>query len=135
MVKKDFSFKADGIALKGKLFIPDQDTGLFPFLCLCHGIPGKPYDPADKGYEEIAQKFCAEGFAAFIFNFRGSGESEGDFDISGWARDLEAALDIMYSQPGIDRKKVAILGSSAGAAVAVYHGAAPIVRSSRHPAR
>lgn len=123
MFEEDIFFKADGHSLKGKFFLPDQSAGLFPFLCLCHGIPAKPYNPEDKGYEEIAQKFCKEGFAAFIFNFRGAGESKGDFDISGWTRDLEAALDIMYNHPGIDRKRFAILGSSAGAAIAVYHAA------------
>lgn len=120
MFKEDISFKVDGLVIRGKLFLP-RSSGVFPSVCLCHGIPAKPYDPKDKGYEEIAHKFCQEGFAAFIFNFRGSGESEGDFDIAGWARDLAGALDIVYRYPGIDRKRFAVIGSSAGAAVAVYH--------------
>lgn len=123
MFKETISFKVDSLTLKGQLFLPKKSKELFPFVCFCHGIPAKPYDPKDRGYEEIAQKFCQEGFATFIFNFRGAGESEGDFDILGWARDLEVALDIMYNHPGIDRKRFAILGSSAGATVAVYHAA------------
>lgn len=121
--EQSISFLSDSYIIRGKFFIPDGATGAFPFVCFCHGIPAKPYDPADKGYEELARKFSREGFATFIFNFRGAGESEGDFDILGWARDLKTVLDIMYKLPGIDKKRFAVLGSSAGAAIAVYHAA------------
>lgn len=119
MIEENITFRTDGTALQGQLFMPDSQGNL-PFVCLCHGIPAKPYDPSDKGYEHIAKKFVMEGFAAFIFNFRGAGRSEGDFDIMGWTRDLQAACNIIYEHPGIDRSRFAVLGSSAGGAVAVY---------------
>lgn len=100
--------------------MPDKSFQHRPFLILCHGIPAKPYGSKDKGYQEIARFFCQAGFAIFIFNFRGTGESEGEFDIMGWSRDLEAAMNLIYGHPQIDKKRFAVLGSSAGAAVAVY---------------
>jgi hypothetical protein len=55
-----------------------------------------------------------------IFNFRGTGDSGGNFDILGWTRDLEAALDFLYNMREVDRSKIYLMGFSGGAAVSVY---------------
>ena len=55
-----------------------------------------------------------------IFNFRGTGDSGGNFDILGWARDLKIALDFLYSMAEVDRGRICVMGFSGGAAVSVY---------------
>jgi len=46
--------------------------------------------------------------------------SEGDFDILGWARDLEGALDYLALRPEVDQKRILLMGFSGGAAVSIY---------------
>lgn len=122
MERRDISFKSEGIKLKGQVYIPvSQDWQPAPALCLCHGIPrGGPGDPSDPGYPALAERFCQAGFLTAIFNFRGAGDSEGNFDIAGWTRDLVAALDYLYNMSEVDRGKISLMGFSAGAAVSVY---------------
>ncbi len=118
MIKK-VNLNVDGIAIAGELHIPDS-PGPHPAVGICHGIPsGKPKDPDDGGYPELAEKICREGFAAFIFNFRGAGESGGNFDLAGWSRDLTSAIDYLWASPELDRAHLSLLGYSGGAAVAI----------------
>jgi dipeptidyl aminopeptidase/acylaminoacyl peptidase len=114
--------KTDGLELSGELHIPSRHK-LHPALCICHGIPAAPPDPADKGYTLLAQRFCRAGFITLIFNFRGTGKSEGNLDIAGWTRDLQAALALLYSLEEVDKAHICLLGFSGGAAVSVYTAA------------
>ncbi len=115
---------ADEIMLAGEVFLPDDCTGVYPAVCLCHGIPAVPYNPDEKGgYPELAARFCRAGFAALVFNFRGCGPSQGNIDMPGWTCDLEAAVEFLYMLPEVDRSKIYLLGSSGGAAASIYAAA------------
>jgi len=113
------SFKADGLKLVGEVYIPESASPS-PCLCLCHGIPAAVSNLSDQGYPVLARRFCAAGFVTFIFNFRGAGRSAGNLDMLGWSRDLTAALDYLSSRKEVDRKRLSVMGFSAGAAVAVH---------------
>ena len=58
-----------------------------------------------------------------FFNFRGTGTSGGNFDLPGWARDLDAAIDFLQHRPEVDKARLSLMGFSGGAAVAVYQAA------------
>jgi dipeptidyl aminopeptidase/acylaminoacyl peptidase len=119
MEVQEVLLKADGLELAGELHIPSRDR-VHPALCICHGIPAVPHNPADKGYSLLAQRFCHAGFITLIFNFRGTGKSQGNLDILGWSRDLQTALDFLYNLKEADKNHFCLLGFSAGAAVSVY---------------
>jgi len=119
---REIRLKADGLELVGELDIPSGNK-VRPALCICHGIPATPPDPGDRGYALLAQRFCQAGFITLIFNFRGTGRSEGNLDILGWSRDLHAALDFLYDLGEVDRSRLCLLGFSGGAAVAIYAAA------------
>lgn len=119
---KEIRLKADGLILAGELHIPSKDK-IHPALCICHGIPAVPPDPNDRGYTSLAQRFCHAGFITLIFNFRGTGKSEGNLDLLGWSRDLHAALDFLYGLKEVDKTHFCLLGFSGGAAVSVYTAA------------
>jgi len=119
MEVREIRLEADGLELVGELHVPSRDK-VHPALCICHGIPAAPPDPNDRGYTLLAQRFCHAGFITLIFNFRGTGRSEGNLDILGWSRDLQAALDFLYDLKEVDKTHFCLLGFSGGAAVSVY---------------
>ncbi len=122
MEVREIHLKADGLELVGELHVPSEDR-IHPALCICHGIPAAPPDPSDGGYTLLARRFRHAGFATLIFNFRGTGRSEGNLDILGWSRDLRAAIDFLYNLKEIDNTRLCLLGFSGGAAVSVYAAA------------
>ena len=114
------SLLSDGLRLAAEICIP-QGPGPFPGLILCHGIPAKRVpDPNDRGYPLLAEKFSSEGFAVLIFNFRGSGESEGNLDLLAWTRDLDTAIDNLYWRSEVAKSCISVMGFSGGAAVSLY---------------
>lgn len=121
MAKQELYFELEGIRLKGEIHTPDTGSAPYPALCLCHGLPrARPSAPAGGGYPALAARFANAGFMTVIFNFRGAGESEGNFDMLGWTRDLRTVLDYLCRMDEVNPKSISLMGFSAGASVAIY---------------
>jgi fermentation-respiration switch protein FrsA (DUF1100 family) len=116
MLVRTVALNVDGLRIAGQLYLP-REGKQYPAVAICHGIPARAPDPTDRGYPLLAESICREGLAAFIFNFRGAGQSEGNFDILGWTRDLTAVIDYLEALPEVGR--ISLLGFSGGAAVSV----------------
>lgn len=116
-----FTVRSDGLTIRGTIYFPSAHPDrLYPVLVICHGIPsGAPPEGDDPGYPGLAREFTALGIAAVIFNFRGCGDSDGNFDMIGWTRDLDAVLDTIANTPHVDPSRILILGFSAGGAAAI----------------
>jgi fermentation-respiration switch protein FrsA (DUF1100 family) len=106
--------QSDGLTLWGELHRP-PGAGPFPGLIVCHGLPAGPPDPTDRGYADLADRLAGEGYATLIFNFRGAGASQGNFEAAGWVRDARAALDWLAARPEVDPARIGLIGFSAGA--------------------
>jgi dipeptidyl aminopeptidase/acylaminoacyl peptidase len=118
----------EGLTLKGRAYWPGTGGNQAgwketPLMILCHGVPQAKPSPAeeekkgeDGGYPALAERCLAEGFPCFHFNFRGTGESGGDFDILGWTKDLVAVLDY-WEERDHYKKGVYLWGFSVGGAV------------------
>jgi len=121
--KEDFQVVCEGITIRGRVFFPvARPSRQYPVVVICHGIPGSGAErPADDpGYEGLAEEFASKGLAAVIFNFRGCGDSGGNFDMMGWTRDLDTVVDKVFNTPYIDPTRLSILGFSGGGAAAIY---------------
>lgn len=123
METRNFELTVTGVLLKGKVLLPSA-TGPVPLVIFCHGIPsGEPALPGDPGYEALAERFLVRGVGACIFNFRGTGESGGDFSLPGWMEDLAMVLDEAASGrnafEGCDPDRLALMGFSGGGAVSI----------------
>ena len=113
--------KVDKLHIPGELYLPENSRPPHPALCLCHGIPsGQPNPGDDPGYPGLAERFCAAGFVTAIFNFRGAHGTEGNLDMLGWVHDLSAVIDYISGLEDVDKSRLFLLGSSAGAAISVY---------------
>ena len=119
MDKRRITLEIDSLKISAQLYLPDGQSP-HPTVCVCHGIPAKKPDLKDGGYPQLAERICRKGFAVLIFNFRGTGVSEGNLDMFGWTRDLKAVLNYLYTVPVVDESRLALLGFSGGAAVAIY---------------
>jgi uncharacterized protein len=119
-MKREIILKVDGLDIAGQLYRPDKAGPPYPAVILCHGIPSGIVDPSDGGYPLLADTIAAAGFAVLTFNFRGSGASQGDFNIAGWSRDLKSAVDYIWDLEEIDRKHISLTGFSAGATISIY---------------
>lgn len=112
-----FKTVCDGIVLRGELFLPERNQGT-TVVPLCHGIPRAGPRRGDPGYMPVAERLTREGYGALIFNFRGCGVSDGDFDLLGWGRDLVAVTRTLREIPGVE--KIVPWGFSGGAAATVW---------------
>lgn len=89
-------------------------------LVLCHGFPvTRRNDSAyGQGYRELADRLAGEtGWTVLSFNFRGTGESEGNFSLGGWLADMQAATSALLTEDGID--EAWLCGFAAGGALAI----------------
>jgi len=121
MREESFDLAVNGITVRGKMFCPEKLDRRPAAVVILHGIPRSKPVPGDPGYTPIARELANLGFLTIFLNFRGCGDSEGNFHILGWAEDLKALIDWLekkYSPRGI-----ALLGFSGGAAVAIYTAA------------
>jgi uncharacterized protein len=117
----DVSVASDGLALAAHVAQPGRAAaGLRPGLVLCHGFPAGPGGALTSAqtYPDLADHLATEtGWTVAAFNFRGAGESEGDFSLQGWLDDLKAVIDHVVALPRVS--DVWVAGSSAGGALAL----------------
>ncbi len=119
MRERCVEFENEGMKLFGMLHTPDVKKPA-PCVVLLHGYTGDRIGEHFL-FVKAARELARSGTAAFRFDFRGSGESEGDFkDISVESEISDAlkALEVVRGMPEIAGKKVALLGHSLGGCVA-----------------
>ncbi|WP_420566816.1 alpha/beta hydrolase [Thalassovita sp.] len=115
-------FKSDGLTLSGVLHVPDgrkPDEALPTFLVL-HGFVGTK----DESHAELQADMLEQmGYAAFRFDMRGCGKSEGrkgDVRCYDQVADTKNALSFIAEREEVDADKIGVIGHSFGAAVAVF---------------
>jgi len=92
-----------------------------PIVVMCHGFGGNKAGRF-RYYVLLAEKLAEQGIASLRFDFRGSGDSEGnssEMTLKGQIEDLHKAIDFIRDDPSIDPTRIGILGRSLGGAVAI----------------
>jgi hypothetical protein len=118
-MEEQVSFTVKGQRLYGMLHLP-QGRGPFPALSFFHGFSGQRMEP-HRLFVKASRLLAQEGVASLRFDFRGSGESEGDFKdmtVASEIQDAKASLDWLGRQKGVDRRRLGVLGLSMGGFVA-----------------
>ena len=97
-----------------------EGTGPFPAVVVCHPHTLYGGEMSNNVVMAICQELCQQGIAAFRFNFRGAGGSQGNFaDGTGEQEDVKAALSFVAKDTKIDNSKMGLAGYSFGAGVAL----------------
>ena len=126
------SIPVDGQSVVGTLEIPDDAVAPAPVVLMLHGFTGTrdelPVKDTDDGvYTRTARELSKNGYASLRIDFRGSGESDGDWEdttFSGQIKDAVAAIDWLRDNPEINGSKISVLGWSQGGLVATHAVAA-----------
>lgn len=106
------------IALQGLLSVPENSPPPIPALVVCHPHPMLGGNMENPVVSAICSAAGRQGIASLRFNFRGVGGSGGTFTNGAEERsDLKVAFDLVRRWPGIDGKRVALVGYSFGATV------------------
>lgn len=103
----------------GILHLPKNKTQV-PAVLICHGFAGNK-SGRHRLYVVLAEKLAELGIATLRIDFRGSGDSEGDFDqmtIASEISDALCALNFLKTHSVIDPNRLGILGNSFGGVIA-----------------
>jgi alpha/beta superfamily hydrolase len=93
----------------------------FPVVLICHGLGGHKVGRY-RVYVDIAHHLAKSGIGTLRFDFRGSGDSEGDFNditLEDQVSDTLVAMHYLEKHPAVDNSRIGLLGRSFGGAVAV----------------
>ena len=125
MAEKIF-FSSDGLKIAGILDLPaDYKRGeRRPAFIVLHGFGG---NKDGQGQSVVAQQFADWGYVTLRIDFRGCGESEGErgrIICLDQVADTRNALSYFATREEVDPEKIALVGSSFGAAVALFTGGA-----------
>lgn len=92
-----------------------------PAVMICHGFGGDKLGK-NEVYLKVARELTKAGIATFRFDFRGCGDSEGDFNditLEGLVSDAEVVVDFLKKDPRLDPKRLGIFGRSLGGSIAL----------------
>jgi len=111
----DIRFKAKGVTLAGRLVLP-KGSGPVPIVVLIHG--SERYSGRD--FYSLQRLLPAEGIGVFVYDKRGTGQSEGQYtqDFSLLADDAVAALTEARRLAGARAGRTGFQGSSQGGWIA-----------------
>ncbi|MBJ7449735.1 MAG: alpha/beta hydrolase [Parachlamydiales bacterium] len=92
-----------------------------PCVIFCHGYGGNKIG-RHRLYVLEAERLAAIGIASVRFDFRGCGDSEGDFGditIKELISDAQIVHDFCQKHPSIDSNRIGVIGISLGGAVSI----------------
>ena len=121
MRQSAISFEADGLEFEGVVTQPDDGSGPWPGVVICHPHPLHGGNMDNNVVLALALGLVENGFATLRFNFRGVGGSQG-VHTKGEKEYLEilAALELIKSWPDTN-DKTGLAGYSFGTSVILGH--------------
>jgi pimeloyl-ACP methyl ester carboxylesterase len=120
-MEKPVTFACKGQQIVGMLHLP-EGQGKFPAALLLHGFTGTKSE-AHRLFVKLSRKLAAHGIASLRFDFRGCGDSAGNFEdhtIRSQIADGSEALKFLVRHKRIDACRLALIGLSMGGAVAAH---------------
>lgn len=121
-----------GEKIFGILHFPLNVDGPVPALIICPGFAGNKCGKF-RIFVDVAQELAKNGVAVFRFDYRGAGDSEGNFSditIESQFSDTLSCIEFLKSDSRFDSNRIGLLGRSLGGMIAILSAAqAPDIRS------
>src|SRR5438094_5369280 len=123
-MEEKINFQSDGLKLAGIVNTPEdlRPGERRPAFIVLHGFGG---NKDGQGQTVVAKQFTQWGYVTLRIDFRGCGESEGEHGriiCLDQVADTRNAITYLAIRPEVDPNRIALVGSSFGAAVAVFAG-------------
>jgi alpha/beta superfamily hydrolase len=118
MIAEEVSFSNKNIKLYGTLYKPETNFP-YPVVVIVH--PASDGERSNPFFDHLKFELPKHGIAAFIFDRRGSGQSEGNFataDFEDLAGDVISAVEYLQTRTDVDKTKIGLHGTSQGGWVA-----------------
>jgi uncharacterized protein len=117
---EELQINSSGSILFGFEYVANG-PGPHPTVIMLHGLPGNERNL------DLAQNLRRAGYNIIFFNYSGSWGSKGTFSFANSLKDVDAVLDYItddanISRMRIDTGKIALVGHSMGAGLAVIAG-------------
>ena len=111
-MRQDIAFNAEGVTLRGWLYLPDHTAGPVSTIVMAHGFSAVK----EMYLDAFAEVFVQAGFGALVFDNRNFGASDGAprQEIDPWqqVRDYRHAITHACTLPTVDATRIGIWGSS-----------------------
>lgn len=118
VIKRDVTFQNGSVRLAGTVLLPVSGTPV-PGAIFVHGAGRQTRNARMR---HIAEHFAKQGIAAFVYDKRGVGESQGVYEshrpYENLVNDALAAFDCLRDQPETDADQIGIWGLSQGGEIA-----------------
>lgn len=114
-------FESKGQQIVGMLHVPDGRSRV-PAALLLHGFTGNKAE-AHRIFVKLARALAEHGIASLRFDYRGSGDSAGNFEemtLRSEVVDAVEALRFLAAHRRINSRRLALVGMSLGGAVASF---------------
>jgi len=118
--RRSFDILVGGLKLYGIIHEPLDIRGKLPWVLCLHGFGGNK-SGRSRYLVDLSCRLAEAGIATIRFDFRGAGDSEGQFKeqtVETLIEDAKAALTYGLLQPHFDPTRCALLGRSFGAYIA-----------------
>ncbi len=105
--------------LEGTLYSAAPTKGRLPTIVVLHG--SGPDDRQNPYYRTLAKTFARAGFATFVYDKRGCGNSTGRWIAAPFQRLIADAVKVvgrLREMPQVDPKRIVVWGGSEGASIA-----------------
>ena len=115
-MEKMVQIPVGGLAAVGTLTLPPGSGR--PGVLMLHGLKSSR---ASRKYVRVARRLAAQGIASLRIDFRGSGESEGEFhdaSVRTAFEDARAALDALARVRSVSSRRLGVVAGSYGGVVA-----------------
>ncbi len=119
-VREAITLENNGEKIFGILHRPLQAKNV-PAVVICPGFAGNKCGKF-RIFVTLGKELAKKGIAVLRFDYRGSGDSEGEFGditLEGKISDTLACLKFLANDPQIDASRLGLLGRSLGGAIAV----------------
>jgi uncharacterized protein len=111
-MREDIEFDAEGVTLRGWLYLPAGATGPVPTVVMAHGFSAVK----EMHLDSFAEAFTLGGLGALVFDNRNFGASDGEprQEIDPWAqvRDYRHAITFAQTLAEVDPDRIGVWGSS-----------------------
>ena len=106
----------------GILHVPDglKKGERAPAIVMFHGFTGHKSE-AHRLFVQVARALCNAGYVVLRFDFRGSGDSDGEFEdmtVPGEVSDAVRSIDFISDLDVVNPEKIGVIGLSMGGRVA-----------------